>query len=139
MLNQPSSPADDEALRALAHPGRRAMLRLVWDGERPATELAEAARLSPSAASQHLKVLREAGLVTVRVDANRRLYRADLERVRAVAAFLDEFWADPLARLRHAAETAPTAAETAPTASGAAPTASGAGQVEDSAGEAGRR
>ena len=54
------------------------MLRLVWDDERPATELADAAGLSKSAASQHLKLLRDAGLVTVRVDANRRLYRADL-------------------------------------------------------------
>ena len=56
-----SEPALEEAIRALAHPGRRAMLRLVWDDERPATELAEAAGLSKSAASQHLKLLREAG------------------------------------------------------------------------------
>jgi DNA-binding transcriptional ArsR family regulator len=96
--------ASDEALRALAHPGRRTMLRLVWDQERPATELADAAGLSKSAASQHLKLLRDAGLVTVRVDANRRLYRADLERVSQVAAFLDEFWAAPLERLRATAE-----------------------------------
>lgn len=96
--------ASDEALRALAHPGRRTMLRLVWDQERPATELADAAGLSKSAASQHLKLLRDAGLVTVRVDANRRLYRADLERVSEVAAFLDEFWAAPLQRLRVTAE-----------------------------------
>jgi DNA-binding transcriptional ArsR family regulator len=67
--------ASDEALRALAHPARRAMLRLVWDAERPASELAEAAGLSRPAASQHLKQLRDAGLVSVRVDANRRLYR----------------------------------------------------------------
>ena len=98
---------DDEALRALAHPGRRTMLRLVWDTERPATELAEAAGLSPSAASQHLKQLREAGLVTVRVDANRRLYRADLDRVRGVAEFLDSFWAEPLQRLKAQVEAAP--------------------------------
>jgi DNA-binding transcriptional ArsR family regulator len=80
------------------------MLRLVWDRERAASELAEAAQLSRPAASQHLKQLREAGLVTVRVAANRRLYRADLQRVAQVAAFLDEFWAAPLQRLRAAAE-----------------------------------
>jgi DNA-binding transcriptional ArsR family regulator len=80
------------------------MLRLVWDEERPATELADAAGLSPSAASQHLKLLRDTGLITVRVEATRRLYRADLRRVAEVAAFLDDFWAAPLDRLRTAAE-----------------------------------
>jgi DNA-binding transcriptional ArsR family regulator len=100
-----SADVSDEALRALAHPGRRAMLRLVWDQERPATELADAAGLSKSAASQHLKLLRDAGLVTVRADANRRLYRADLQRVGEIASFLDEFWAAPLQRLRATAES----------------------------------
>lgn len=95
----------DDALRAIAHPGRRAMLRLVWDEERAATELADAAGMSKSAASQHLKMLRDAGLVTVRVDANRRLYRADLVRVSKIASFLDEFWAAPLQRLRATAES----------------------------------
>jgi DNA-binding transcriptional ArsR family regulator len=84
------------------------MLRLVWDQERPASVLAEAAGLSKSAASQHLKILREAGLVDVRVDATRRLYRADLARVAEVAALLDDFWATPLQRLRAAAEADPS-------------------------------
>lgn len=98
----------EEQIRALAHPGRRAMLRLVWDAERPATDLAETAGLSKSAASQHLKLLRDAGLVTVRVDGNRRLYRADLGRVAEVAGFLDAFWAEPLARLKAVAEAGST-------------------------------
>jgi DNA-binding transcriptional ArsR family regulator len=80
------------------------MLGLVWDAERPASALADAAGLSRSAASQHLKLLRDAGLVTVRAEGNRRFYRADLGRVAEVAAFLDDFWAVPLARLRAAAE-----------------------------------
>lgn len=99
-----SEPALEEAIRALAHPGRRAMLRLVWDEERTASDLAQAAGLSRSAASQHLKLLREAGLVHARPDATRRLYRADLERVAQVAALLDDFWATPLERLRATAE-----------------------------------
>jgi DNA-binding transcriptional ArsR family regulator len=94
----------EESIRAFAHPGRRAMLQLVWDAERPSSDLADAAGLSRSAASQHLKLLRDAGLVSVRVDGNRRLYRADLARVAEVAAFLDEFWATPLARLKATAE-----------------------------------
>jgi DNA-binding transcriptional ArsR family regulator len=97
--------AIEDAIRALAHPGRRAMLRLVWDQERPASDLADAAGLSKSAASQHLKLLRDAGLVEVRAEATRRLYRADLARVAEVAAMLDDFWSTPLARLRAAAES----------------------------------
>lgn len=80
------------------------MLRLVWDAERQASELADAAGLSRPAASQHLKQLREAGLVTVRIDANRRLYRADLAHVAQLASFLDAFWATPLRRLQAVAE-----------------------------------
>ena len=94
-----------EALRAIGHPGRRAMLRLAWDAERTSSELAEAAGLSRSAASQHLKILRDTGLVHVRVDANRRLYRVDLERLGRLRAFLDEFWGDRLDSLRSTAET----------------------------------
>jgi DNA-binding transcriptional ArsR family regulator len=98
----------DEALRAIAHPARRAMLKLVWNAERPASDLAAAAGLTRPAASQHLKQLRDAGLVSVRVDANRRLYRADLARVAQLASFLDEFWAAPLQRLQAVAEARAT-------------------------------
>ena len=100
-----SDPALEDSIRALAHPGRRAMLQCVWDEERPATDLAAAAGLSRSAASQHLKLLRDVGLVTMRVDSTRRLYRADLQRVAEVARFLDDFWATPLDRLKAAAES----------------------------------
>jgi DNA-binding transcriptional ArsR family regulator len=89
----------DELLRALAHPARRAMLRLVWDAERTSSDLADAVGMSRPAASQHLKVLREAGLVHVRVDGNQRLYRVDLERLAAVRSQLDEFWGERLGRL----------------------------------------
>ena len=68
----------EQALRAIANPRRRAMLELVWDGERSAGELAALAGLTKPAASQHLRVLREAGLVRVRVAGNQRLYRSDL-------------------------------------------------------------
>jgi DNA-binding transcriptional ArsR family regulator len=94
----------DESLRALAHPARRAMLRLVWDGEQSSSEIADAVGMSRPAASQHLKVLREAGLVHVRVDGNQRLYRVDLERLSEVRAQLEGFWGARLGRL--AAEVA---------------------------------
>lgn len=96
----------DDAVKAMGHPGRRAMLRLARDGERTATELAEAAGLSPSAASPHLKLLKEVGLMHVRVDAKRRLYSVDFERLAAVRAAFDELWADRLDVLKERVEAA---------------------------------
>lgn len=93
----------EAALKAIAHPARRELLRLVWDGERSVRELATAVELSEPTTSKHLKVLRGAGLVTVRVDVNRRFYRADPERVAELASFLEDFWGDRLARLERAA------------------------------------
>ena len=101
---QAEGPLDD-AVRAMGHPGRRAMLRLARDEERSASELAAAAGLSPSAASPHLKLLREVGLMFVRVDAKRRLYRVDLARLREVRAVLDELWDDKLGALKARAES----------------------------------
>jgi len=95
----------ETALHAISHRGRRAMLRLAWDAERSSSELAEAAGLSRSAASQHLKVLRDAGLVHVRVDANRRLYQVEPTRLASLRAFLDDFWGDRLDTLKQTAET----------------------------------
>ncbi len=80
------------------------MLRLARDGERTATELAEAAGLSPSAASQHLKLLKDVGLMHVRVDAKRRLYRVDFERLGQVRAVFDGLWSDQLDALKRRAE-----------------------------------
>ena len=100
------SPLDD-AVRAMGHPGRRAMLRLARDEERSASELAGAAKLSPSAASPHLKLLRDAGLMHVRVDAKRRLYHVDLARLAEVKAALDELWGERLGALKARAEAKP--------------------------------
>jgi DNA-binding transcriptional ArsR family regulator len=60
---------------ALAEPRRREILDLLRDGEQPAGAIVDAVGLAQPTVSQHLKVLREAGLVDVRADANRRLYR----------------------------------------------------------------
>lgn len=95
----------EEAVRAMAHPGRRAMLRLARDGECSATELAEVAGLSPSAASQHLKVLKDVGLMQVRVDAKRRMYSVDFERLAQVRAVFDDLWAGQLDALQRRAES----------------------------------
>jgi DNA-binding transcriptional ArsR family regulator len=93
-----------EAIDAIAHPGRRAMLRLVLDRELPVSEIAERVGLSQPAASQHLKVLRDAGLVRGRVDGRRRLYRVDLDGLERLRRQLDAYWGPALAALKEAAE-----------------------------------
>jgi DNA-binding transcriptional ArsR family regulator len=95
------APVDGEAaLRALADPRRRQMLSLAWDRECSSGDLARGCRLSRPAASQHLRVLREADLVSVRSAGNRRLYRARAERLAELRAMLDDFWGSRLGRLR---------------------------------------
>ena len=97
--------AIDESLRAVADPTRRAILRLVRDGELPAGEIAtHFPSISRPAVSQHLRVLTDAGLVDVRPDGNRRLYRWRREGLRDAVAFVEEMWADRLALLKAAAE-----------------------------------
>ena len=81
------------------------MLRLVLDNELPVGELADRVGLSQPAASQHLRVLREAGLVRGRVDGRRRLYRVDLDGLGQLRRALDAYWQPVLAALKDAAET----------------------------------
>jgi DNA-binding transcriptional ArsR family regulator len=92
------------AIEAISHPGRRAMLRLVLDRELPVGELAERIGVSQPAASQHLKVLRDAGLVRGRVDGRRRLYQVDVEGLQRLRAELDDLWGPALLALKAAAE-----------------------------------
>ncbi|MEA2533424.1 MAG: hypothetical protein QOJ93_1235 [Actinomycetota bacterium] len=106
----PATQADeriDAVAHALADGTRRGLLRLVRDGERAAGDLAAAfPGMSRPAVSQHLRVLHEAGLVSIRPDGNHRLYRARTEGLAEVWRFIDEMWADRLARLKQAAEQA---------------------------------
>ena len=94
----------DAALRAISEPTRREILRLVWDGERTAGDIASHFDVTRAAVSQHIKVLREADLVTERRDGTRRLYRAKPERIEEVRAWLDDYWTTGLERLKGAAE-----------------------------------
>jgi DNA-binding transcriptional ArsR family regulator len=95
----------DEALKAVADPTRRAILRLVRDGELAAGEIANHfPSMTRPAVSQHLRVLTDSGLVEVRPDGNRRMYRWRREGLRDAAAFLEEMWSDGLAELKAAAE-----------------------------------
>jgi DNA-binding transcriptional ArsR family regulator len=94
----------DEALRALAEPRRRAILRLVAGDELAAGEIAAAFDVTRTAISQHLTVLKGAGLVTERRDGTRRLYQARPEGLAALRSFLDDMWASALDRGRRLVE-----------------------------------
>jgi len=97
----------DAALKALAEPRRRAILRLVWSRELAATDIADRFRdVTRPAISQHLAVLKDANLVTERRDGTRRLYRANADTMAELRAFLDDYWTSGLERLRDVAEAA---------------------------------
>ena len=83
-------------LDALGDPSRRQLLELLRGGERTVRELTDAVPVSQSAVSQHLKVLRDAGLVAARAEGTRRLYRVELDGLSALRAYVDRFWDDVL-------------------------------------------
>ena len=93
-----------DPVQAIANPTRREILGLVWDRELPASVIAARVNLTAPATSQHLRVLREADLVAVRIDANRRLYRIRPEGVEELRSILESFWTGRLASLKRAAE-----------------------------------
>jgi DNA-binding transcriptional ArsR family regulator len=97
----------DAALRVLASPPLRQALELVAAAEISSGELADTCGWTRPATSQHLRALRQANLVEVRIEGNRRLYRARPESLAQLRAFLDEFWAQRLGALAHQAGTAP--------------------------------
>ena len=94
----------EAALKAIAAPRRRQILALVRDGELSAGEIADHFDVTRPAVSQHLTVLKEAGLVSERRNGTRRLYRARPEGLAELKAFLEEFWDDRLAALKREAE-----------------------------------
>jgi DNA-binding transcriptional ArsR family regulator len=94
----------EEAIRALAEPRRRRILELVADRELSAGEIAAKFDVTRPAVSQHLTVLRQAGLVAERRDGTRRLYRTRPEGFNELRAFLERFWDVRLERLKRTAE-----------------------------------
>jgi DNA-binding transcriptional ArsR family regulator len=94
----------EAGLRAIAEPRRRAILRLVWDGELSAGQIASHFDVSRPAISQHLRVLKDAGLVTERREGTWRYYRARPEGLDELRTFLEGFWDDQLHLLKKAAE-----------------------------------
>jgi DNA-binding transcriptional ArsR family regulator len=96
---EPSTGRIVDALQVVAEPRRREILRLVWDEELAAGDIAARFDISFGAISQHLGVLRKAGLVSMRRDGRARLYRADLEALGPLRPMLEKMWVDSLDRL----------------------------------------
>jgi DNA-binding transcriptional ArsR family regulator len=94
----------EAALKAIAEPRRRQILTLVRDGELSAGEIAGHFDVTWPAISQHLTVLKEAGLVSERRDGTRRLYQARSQGLEELKAFLEGFWDERLDALRREAE-----------------------------------
>lgn len=82
---------ENDVFHAIAHPARRAILVRLKEGERSASELAEPFRMTFPAISQHLRVLEEADLVTVRREGRHRLYRLQPRPLQDVVSWIDEF------------------------------------------------
>jgi DNA-binding transcriptional ArsR family regulator len=93
-----------DGFSALADPTRRQIFERLARGPRPVGELAERLPVSRPAVSQHLRVLRDAGLVSDTKAGSRRLYRVDPDGVAGMRAYLDRFWGDALAAFEQAAD-----------------------------------
>ena len=98
--------AVDAALKAIAEPRRREILRLVWHRELAAGSIAARFDVTRPAISQHLRILKDSGLLTERREGTRRFYRARPEGVEDLREFLEEFWEMSLRRLKVEAEAA---------------------------------
>jgi DNA-binding transcriptional ArsR family regulator len=96
--------ANEDALGALGDPTRRAIFERLRDGPLPVGELARDLPVSRPAVSQHLRVLKNAGLVTDRAQGTRRLYRVDHRGVASLRDYFDSLWDEALAAFKEAAE-----------------------------------
>jgi len=101
-MGHAGSPADP--FEALGDPNRREILRLLSAGGMPVVEIAAALPISRPAVSRHLRLLKDAGLVTEHAQGTRRIYRLRSEGLRAVQGYLEQVWGDAAARFRLLAE-----------------------------------
>jgi DNA-binding transcriptional ArsR family regulator len=101
----------EQILEALGDPTRRTVLKRLRAGARSVGEIADGMDVSRPAVSQHLKVLKAAGLVIDRAEGTRRLYTVDARGIEALRNWLDGFWDDALTGFKHAAERAATKAK----------------------------
>ncbi len=93
-----------DPFEALGDPNRRAIVELLRGGDRSVQQLADELPISRPAVSRHLRLLKQAGLVTDRADGTRRLYRLHDEGIDAVREYLERVWGEAAARFTLAAE-----------------------------------
>ena len=98
------TPNAERALEALGDPTRRFIFSRLRGGPRSVGQLAEGLNVTRPAVSQHLRVLKDAGLVVDRPEGTRRLYSVDAKALEALRRWLDGFWTDTLAAFKGAAE-----------------------------------
>jgi len=99
---------------ALGDASRREILRLLSDGGKPVREIADAMPISRPAVSRHLRLLKDAGLVTEQAQGTRRIYHLQEQGMRAVQEYLERVWGDAAGRFRLVAENTSDGAEKAP-------------------------
>ena len=107
-------PSSGDPFDALGDPNRRAIVELLVGGGRSVQEIANALPISRPAVSRHLRLLREAGLVTEEARGTRRVYRLQAEGVRAVREYLARVWGDVAEGFRSAATDADDDADRGP-------------------------
>jgi DNA-binding transcriptional ArsR family regulator len=98
------APAAGDPFEALGDPNRREILRQLSEGDKPVQEIAAAMTISRPAVSRHLRLLKEAGMVTERAQGTRRIYHLRDEGMRAVQAYLEGIWGEAAGRFRLLAE-----------------------------------
>ena len=96
--------ASGDPFEALGDPHRRAILRLLSDGDKPVLEIAAALPISRPAVSRHLRLLKEAGMVAEQAQGTRRIYHLQDEGLHTVQAYLERVWGDAARRFRLMAE-----------------------------------
>ncbi|TMC26577.1 MAG: winged helix-turn-helix transcriptional regulator [Chloroflexi bacterium] len=94
----------ENAMEAIANPRRRQILRLVWEAERSAGDIAAASDVSWPAVSQNLRVLKNSGLLVERREGTHRYYRVDRRALGPLEVILRQMWTRDLGRLKQAAE-----------------------------------
>jgi len=94
----------EAAIEILADPTRRAIVNRLRRGPAPVVDIATGLPVSRPAVSKHLRLMLEAGLVSVTRDGTRRLYELDLNKLDEVRRWLDGFWEDSLQRFKRQAE-----------------------------------
>jgi DNA-binding transcriptional ArsR family regulator len=94
----------ENVMEAIANPRRRQILRLVWDAERSAGEIAAASDVTWPAVSQNLRLLKNSGLLIERREGTHRYYRVDRQALGPLEAILRQMWTRDLGRLKQAAE-----------------------------------